>query len=407
MILYDNLFKPRKLPGWWLRFTEANPIVPNLIAVTGLVWICFSIALLISASEKHGHGQIIETLGLVSKSEPFIEKAISLRAAYHQLIPDDVRNLVASLYGNVALYLVVPFLLLLEFLFPSNPSQPLIGKGFLQDAIWYAIYTPVGLLIISPVLVLLSGLFEHHLGFLALSNSSRWPVFIQIMAALLLAEFFAWINHFARHKIRTLWLFHAIHHSQKEINVFTDDRVHVVDLLIGSLLAFIPFFIFHVPAIYAVTVIGVYKPIHNRFIHSNTKMNLGWLGWIFTSPQFHRVHHSVDPAHMNNNYGVYFSIFDHLFGTACPSRNIYPETGIPDARFPTEDKVRIYVLPVNLLMQIVYPFVQLFEILLASTRRLVSYLSGFRPRITKNITEPDNIGQENEVRKPRRVKPLM
>jgi sterol desaturase/sphingolipid hydroxylase (fatty acid hydroxylase superfamily) len=389
VILFDSLCKPRKLPGWWLRFTEANPMVANIIAVAGLAFICFSLALIISTSEKSGHGQVIETFGEVSKSKPFVDKAISLRTAYHNLFPPEVRNALYSLYGNITLYLVVPFLLLLEFLFPCNPSQPLIGKGFLQDAIWYFVDIPFALLILYPLIGLLRTLYGQYLGFLTPVYAAAWPAWLQIIAAMLLAEFFIWVNHFARHKIRTLWLFHAVHHSQKELNVFTDDRTHIVDLLVGQLLTFIPFFLFDVSSLYAVVVIGIYKPIHNRFIHANLKMNLGWLGWLITSPQFHRVHHSVEPAHLDKNFGVYFSLYDHLFGTACPSRDVYPQTGIDDTRFPTEDKVRVTRLPGNLIVQIVYPFVQLFEHL----RSLNFFRGRFLVRSCRKGSRPGNITQ--------------
>ncbi len=361
MKLNDLLFKPRQLPAWWTRFTEAHPIVPSVIAVAVLTWICFSLAGIFKASEQHGNGKFVETVGVVSQSEPLVEKAIILRETYHRLVPVELRTIVNNLYCNIALYLVVPILLLLEFLFPCNPSQPLIGKGFLQDAIWYTVFTPLTLLFLFPVIEFLHGLFVEYLGFLTLSKASAWPVFAQIIAALLLSEFFTWCNHFARHKIQTLWLFHAVHHSQKELNIFTDDRAHIVDLVIGSLLSFVPFFIFDVSNLWAVTVIGIYKPIHNRFIHANLKINLGWLGWLVTSPQFHRVHHSAEPEHIDKNFGVHFSIYDYLFGTACLSRKVYPQTGIEDPLFPTEDKVRLKHLPGNLFSQMSYPFVQLYE----------------------------------------------
>jgi sterol desaturase/sphingolipid hydroxylase (fatty acid hydroxylase superfamily) len=368
VILADQLFKPRQIPGWWLRFTEANPVVPNIIAVAGLIWICISLAKITSSSEKHGRGQIIESIGVVAGSQPLVEKANGLRNVYHDLFPEEVRNLLAGIYGNLPLYLVVPFLLLLEFLFPCNPSQPLMGKGFLQDVIWYIVDIPLTLLILFPVLGFFRNLFSHYMGFLIFDSASTWPPSAQILAALLLAEFLIWFNHFARHKIGTLWLFHAVHHSQKELNIFTDDRAHIVDLFFGQLFAFIPFFIFHVSSLYAVAIIAIYKPIHNRFIHANLKLNLGWFGWIFTSPQFHRVHHSIEPEHADKNFGVYFSIYDYLFRTACLSRNVYPETGIADHHFPSEEKVRVSQLPHNWIMQTIYPFTQAFQKLLALVR---------------------------------------
>ena len=395
MILTDTLFKPRQLPAWWLRFTESNPIVPSAIALTGLVLICYPLAVIVSASEIHGHGQVIETFRVVSNSKPLVDKAIDLRSAYHQVFSPEVRALFHNLYGNIALYLVVPFLLLLELLFPVNPAQPLIGKGFLQDSIWYVVATPLTILILFPLVGFLSGLFGQYLGFLVITNAKNWPSYIQVTAALLLIEFLVWFTHFARHKIRTLWYFHAVHHSQKELNIFTEDRGHIVDVLAGTLFTFVPFFVFQVSDPYTVAIIGIFKPIHNRFIHANLKINLGWLGWLFSSPQFHRVHHSSDPAHRDKNFGVHFSIYDHIFGTALNNRHVYPETGIEDSRLPTEEKVRLSQLPRNWLVQMAYPFIQVFEQFLAWYRLNFSRMR-FRLRRDSNGSVPASITRKEE-----------
>ena len=76
MKIHDLLFKPRQLPLWWVRFTNANPVVPNVIAVAVLTWICFSLAIIIDASEKHGHGQFVETIGVVSQSSRLLKKPL-------------------------------------------------------------------------------------------------------------------------------------------------------------------------------------------------------------------------------------------------------------------------------------------------------------------------------------------
>ncbi len=375
MVLYDVLFKPRKVSPAWSRFTDANPVVASSIAIAGLTWICFSIAPIVSSAEKHGQGELIETIGIISWSQDLINNAHSLREAYHHLFPAEVRELVSELYSNIALYLVVPFLLLLELLFPCKPSQPIIGKGFMQDTVWFVAIAPVKVLILFPVASLLRSVFNDYLPFLVVKEVSAWPVYLKVVAALFLGELLAWFNHFIRHKIHSLWSFHAIHHSQKEMNVFTDDRTHLMDLLVGSLFTYIPFFMFQVPNLYAITVVGMYMAIHNRFIHANLKINLGWLGWLLASPQFHRVHHSAEPAHRDKNFGRSLSIFDHLFGTAYPSRHAYPETGIEDLQYPDEQKVRVRQLPMNWFRQTAYPFVQLFQ------RGVVSVRSVFCKKI--------------------------
>jgi sterol desaturase/sphingolipid hydroxylase (fatty acid hydroxylase superfamily) len=347
------------LPDWWLRFIGSYPAVPNVIAVAGLAFIMFMLAPTVTHPSENGG--MIDSLAAIVTSHTIISKAIGLRAAYHHWVPKDVRDYAADILFNSALYFVVPFLLVLEFLFPGKPSQPLIGKGFLQDAIWFAAAAPTVILVTGIASEVLRRLYDKHLGFLTISSAVAWPTFLQVIAALLVVEFLWWMSHLARHKVHMFWLFHAVHHSQTELNVFTEDRVHFVDALAASLIMFIPFYIFQVPNLYAVAVIGLYRSIHARFLHANVKINLGWIGWLIASPQFHRVHHSGNPAHEDKNFGVVLSIFDHLFGTAHPSRDIYPETGINDARFPIENNTRVFHLPANWLMQTIFPFLQFFK----------------------------------------------
>ncbi len=286
---------------------------------------------------------------------------LRLKQVYRSWFPEDIRRVVYELYRRPALYVVVPFLLFLELLFPCNPSQPLISKGFLQDAVWFVAFAPMKILMLYPIGACIESVFKAHHELFDIGAAAAWPIPVRVIAALLLGELLFWCNHLIRHKVRMLWLFHAIHHSQTETNAFTDDREHIVDAFLGSLLHFFPFFLFQLPNFYAVAVIGLYLPIHNRFIHANLKMNLGWLGFLITSPQFHRVHHSAAPEHLDKNFGAHFSLFDYLFGTACRSNDVYPETGIADARFPIEDRLKWRQLPGNWLKQTVYPFTQLLK----------------------------------------------
>jgi sterol desaturase/sphingolipid hydroxylase (fatty acid hydroxylase superfamily) len=333
--------------------------VPNIIAASGLAFIMFMLAPTVTHPSENGG--MVDSLAVVVRSDTIVSKAIGLRAAYHNWVPQEIRDYAGKILFNPALYFVLPFLLLLEYLFPCKPSQPLIGKGFLQDAVWFAAAAPTTILVLGVASQFLRGFYDNHLAFLTIGSAATWPTSLQIIAALSVVEFLWWMGHLTRHKVGTLWLFHAVHHSQKELNTFTEDRVHVVDALAASLLMFIPYYIFQVPNLYAVAIIALYRSIHTRFLHANVKINLGCLGWLVASPQFHRIHHSADPAHVDKNFGVILSIFDHLFGTAHPSRDAYPETGINDARFPTEDHTRVLRLPENWLMQTSFPFVQAFK----------------------------------------------
>ncbi len=245
-------------------------------------------------------------------------------------------NTPEQIFCNPILYFVIPFFLLLEYLFLFNPSQPLVGKGFLQDAIWFVgRATDYTVLLLGAAGGLLRSFYDNHLAFLTIESARTWPIFAQVMAALLVTEFADYLSHAIRHKVPTLWFFHAVHHSETELNVLTDDRVHIVDALMELLFRFIPFYMFHAPSLYAVAVFGVYVSIHSRLQHTNVKLNLGWVGWVIVSPQaLSRIHHSADPAHWNKNYAGVFSLFDYMFGTAYPSRDAPRKQGLTTLNFP-------------------------------------------------------------------------
>jgi sterol desaturase/sphingolipid hydroxylase (fatty acid hydroxylase superfamily) len=65
------------------------------------------------------------------------------------------------------------------------------------------------------------------------------------------------------------------------------------------------------------------------FVHMNIRVNFGPLWWLLTSPQYHRIHHSIEPKHFDRNFALWFPIWDLLFGTAYrPRAGEYPATGV-------------------------------------------------------------------------------
>jgi sterol desaturase/sphingolipid hydroxylase (fatty acid hydroxylase superfamily) len=77
---------------------------------------------------------------------------------------------------------------------------------------------------------------------------------------------------------------------------------------------------------------------------------------VLVTPQSHRVHHSVESEHRDQNFGAIFSIWDFMLGTQCRTFTVYPETGIADAAFPGEQKMGLRSLILTPLAQLLYPF---------------------------------------------------
>lgn len=57
------------------------------------------------------------------------------------------------------------------------------------------------------------------------------------------------------------------------------------------------------------------------FDHSNVDVELGWLGYVFTAPRAHRIHHSLDMKEGNSNFGSALVVWDILFGTFIYTQN--------------------------------------------------------------------------------------
>ena len=155
--------------------------------------------------------------------------------------------------------------------------------------------------------------------------------------------------------MRWLWPFHAIHHSQRELNLFSEHRIHVVQYFTRYTLAALPMLVLRVqgPAVLWWILLLMW---HARFYHSNIRSDFGFLRYLLVSPQSHRIHHSRDAAHFNRNYGATLSVWDYLFGTQFRSYDVYPETGLDDEEFPVETAQSVSSLLASPLRQMLYPF---------------------------------------------------
>lgn len=182
-----------------------------------------------------------------------------------------------------------------------------------------------------------------------------WHPGLQFVLAFVVQDFLRYLSHFLRHKVRWLWHFHAIHHSQENLNPGTTYRTHPLEALPSALLMTLPIGLIGidpVPWIYA----GVTSLFWDLFIHSNVRTNLGLLGKFIVSPQHHRVHHSALPEHFDRNYGERLTLWDWLFGTLARDRSIYPPTGCGESRVLMERPQGWLQIPRSWMNHFLYPF---------------------------------------------------
>ncbi len=146
---------------------------------------------------------------------------------------------------------------------------------------------------------------------------------------LLGADFTTYWYHRFHHDVAWLWPIHALHHSAEELNPVTAYRHHPLFEIFGGIAAAL--MVGFVQGLLLAFVVGEFDPAvvggANLFFAvfnlagANLRHSHVWLsyprplGYLFISPAQHQVHHSIDPAHHNKNYGEVLAIWDWMFGT--------------------------------------------------------------------------------------------
>jgi len=257
-----------------------------------------------------------------------------------------------------AFYLGVPLLFALQMWLPARNDEKIFGPSMRFDALFTFAMVPFYALVGPAFFLFTRFVFDHTLAPFTVDLSAtvaQLPTWTQFLLGYLAVDFLGWFHHVVRHYVAGFWEFHAVHHAQRQLNPFTNERVHPVDWIASNLIKFLPAFVF-------TDTLGIalnYIVIHNfldRLNHSNVRTNLGWLRYVFVTPQSHRIHHSARPEHADTNFGVSLSIWDHLFGTQYRRYDEYPETGVRDPDFPPENDASLKGLLMTLWRAFLYPF---------------------------------------------------
>jgi sterol desaturase/sphingolipid hydroxylase (fatty acid hydroxylase superfamily) len=80
---------------------------------------------------------------------------------------------------------------------------------------------------------------------------------------------------------------------------------------------------FSEPALYAYLVFVYFL---SAMVHSNLRMNFGWLDRFVVTPRFHHWHHGIESEAIDVNFAVHFPLLDRIFGTYhLPADGRWPE----------------------------------------------------------------------------------
>jgi sterol desaturase/sphingolipid hydroxylase (fatty acid hydroxylase superfamily) len=146
-------------------------------------------------------------------------------------------------------------------------------------------------------------------------------------------DFADYWRHRLQHRFSWWWALHSLHHSQRQMTFWTDDRNHLLDDVVAAAwFAFVALLI-GVPPNQFVWIVILGKLLES-FSHANLNLGFGTIGErLLVSPKFHRTHHGIGLGHEGDargvNFAKTFSFWDVMFGTANFNAT-NPATGIRD-----------------------------------------------------------------------------
>jgi sterol desaturase/sphingolipid hydroxylase (fatty acid hydroxylase superfamily) len=155
----------------------------------------------------------------------------------------------------------------------------------------------------------------HRIGLL---NVYALPIWATLIIGLFAGDLFGqFIPHYIMHKIKWMWKFHMIHHSDTHVDVTTGTRHHPGEWLFRETFMIVGVVVMGIP----VWLYFLYRSVaalFTHFNHANIRVQ-EWIdkpiSWIFVSPNMHKIHHHYKRPFTDCNYSNIFSLWDRLFGT--------------------------------------------------------------------------------------------
>lgn len=176
--------------------------------------------------------------------------------------------------------------------------------------------------------------------FQPLNLESLWPGISPLGSFLVyfvVLDFFDYWYHRASHQFNWWWGLHGLHHSQQNMNLWSDNRNHLLDDLLRDVYMGVIALCIGVEPSQYVMLVSVSR-ILQSLQHANVRIHFGRVGeWLLVSPRYHRMHHAIGVGHESHgkgtlggcNFAVLLPVWDIIFRTAnfTPA---YVATGIRD-----------------------------------------------------------------------------
>ena len=264
-------------------------------------------------------------------------------------------NLFEDAYGATAWFLVgiIQIIVLLAVIGPLERWRPVevmnspADRASIRTDILYTLLHRLGLFRIA-LFFTVAPWFDQIFGALRTAGygtfqlDQLWPgvtdnALVSLAIYLVAFDFIGYWLHRAQHQLEWWWRLHALHHSQRQMTMWSDNRNHLLDSILWDSAMVVAAQLIGVPPEQFIVIVALTQ-LSESFQHANLRLWFGRIGErLWVSPRFHRLHHAIGIGHESHgaktlgghNFGVLLPWWDMLFGTANFELR-YDATGIRD-----------------------------------------------------------------------------
>lgn len=254
--------------------------------------------------------------------EKYIDIFISGYKGYASYLWQEITN---PTWHNYFYWLVgvSAFFFLLEILTPWRKKQATFRKDFWLDFFYmFFNFFLFSLIIYNAASDVVVNFFNDALASIGITNLvafevMTWPMWAHLLLGFVVRDFVQWNIHRLLHRSDFLWEFHKVHHSVEQMGFAAHLRYHWMENVVYRSLEYLPLALIGI-GLRDFFIIHIFTLAVGHFNHSNFKLNLGPLKYIFNNPQMHIWHHAHDlpkERRYGVNFGLTLSVWDYLWGT--------------------------------------------------------------------------------------------
>lgn len=165
------------------------------------------------------------------------------------------------------------------------------------------------------------------------------PLWLYALVGLMLLDLIgAYLVHYVEHRVKWMWRFHLIHHTDQNVDTTTANRHHPGESVFRFVFTTLAVIIVGAP-MWMVFLYQSLSVVLSQFNHSNIQMPERLdkaLRWVIVTPNMHRVHHHYRLPYTDTNFGNIFSFWDRMFGTYAVAPNDKLKYGVDTFMAPEE-----------------------------------------------------------------------